>query len=245
MCFLFKKGANNGGESNIQSSTMVATIRPEAIKYNLVEQGKYGQKSFLRYAAVDAATDNSISVKMWAELMSTTDQSHHAKGISKIIQDSNFKAVFFETKGVSSSNFDQKQFEFVLLNAPSLYSFAESRPDPAAFEEHMEDCRCGGDTGCQFANLGGDAMLIAPCQLPFIEDRVYSHLAAFVANAPDTQVAEVWKRASTAYYTMLQTRQPADKPVWFSTSGTGIAWLHFRLDDRPKYYQYRPFADEE
>jgi hypothetical protein len=36
----------------------------------------------------------------------------------------------------------------------------------------------------------------------------------------------------------------AAKPVWFSTSGMGVAWLHFRLDERPKYYTYRAFAEE-
>jgi hypothetical protein len=36
------------------------------------------------------------------------------------------------------------------------------------------------------------------------------------------------------------------KPVWFSTSGMcmGVAWLFFRLDERPKYYTYRAFAEE-
>ena len=36
----------------------------------------------------------------------------------------------------------------------------------------------------------------------------------------------------------------AAKPVWLSTSGMGVAWLHFRLDQRPKYYTYRAFAEE-
>lgn len=29
--------------------------------------------------------------------------------------------------------------------------------------------------------------------------------------------------------------------VWFSTSGLGVAWLHFRIDPFPKYYTYRPY----
>ena len=32
-----------------------------------------------------------------------------------------------------------------------------------------------------------------------------------------------------------------DRPVWLSTAGMGIAWLHIRLDDRPKYYGYREY----
>ena len=32
-----------------------------------------------------------------------------------------------------------------------------------------------------------------------------------------------------------------DVPVWTSTSGLGVYWLHVRLDSRPKYYQHQPF----
>jgi hypothetical protein len=31
------------------------------------------------------------------------------------------------------------------------------------------------------------------------------------------------------------------KPVWLSTAGGGVAWLHVRLDDRPKYYAHAPY----
>jgi hypothetical protein len=36
-------------------------------------------------------------------------------------------------------------------------------------------------------------------------------------------------------------RRLNNKPVWLSTAGAGVAWLHIRLDDRPKYYGYTPF----
>lgn len=26
-----------------------------------------------------------------------------------------------------------------------------------------------------------------------------------------------------------------------STAGAGVRWLHVRVDDRPKYYHYRPY----
>ena len=29
------------------------------------------------------------------------------------------------------------------------------------------------------------------------------------------------------------------RPVWLSTAGGGVDWLHVRLDDRPKYYRHR------
>ncbi len=30
-------------------------------------------------------------------------------------------------------------------------------------------------------------------------------------------------------------------PLWLSTAGGGVAWLHVRLDSRPKYYGYSPY----
>jgi hypothetical protein len=31
------------------------------------------------------------------------------------------------------------------------------------------------------------------------------------------------------------------KPVWLSTAGGGVSWLHVRLDDQPKYYGFEPY----
>jgi hypothetical protein len=35
----------------------------------------------------------------------------------------------------------------------------------------------------------------------------------------------------------------SDTPTWLSTAGLGVIWLHLRLDSRPKYYSYRPYAE--
>jgi hypothetical protein len=33
-------------------------------------------------------------------------------------------------------------------------------------------------------------------------------------------------------------RRMSAKPVWLSTAGAGVSWLHVRLDDQPKYYGF-------
>ena len=33
------------------------------------------------------------------------------------------------------------------------------------------------------------------------------------------------------------------RPVWLSTEGSGVPWLHVRMDSRPKYYHTREFKD--
>jgi hypothetical protein len=77
-----------------------------------------------------------------------------------------------------------------------------------------------------FANLGGDAFLVAPT--PRAEPATYTHLAAFARGAPTTQQHAFTERLS-------------DRPLWLSTNGLGVAWLHARLDSRPKYYSYPPY----
>ncbi|MFO1021395.1 MAG: hypothetical protein U0903_11970 [Planctomycetales bacterium] len=34
---------------------------------------------------------------------------------------------------------------------------------------------------------------------------------------------------------------PVPKPVWLSTAGAGVPWLHVHLDDQPKYYSHAPY----
>lgn len=74
----------------------------------------------------------------------------------------------------------------------------------------------------------------------------YGHLAAFLRRAPIEQVQSVWKLALTAFLNRLikassSSSSSSSDPLWFSTSGEGVPWLHFRIDPRPKYYQYQPF----
>lgn len=98
-------------------------------------------------------------------------------------------------------------------------------------------------TVCSFTNLGGDATLVSPVPPSgdgHDNDASYSHLAIFVRTAPKSQVADFWKLAATTYLGVLKKKQSVEKS-WFSTNGMGVAWLHLRIDDRPKYYSYAPY----
>jgi len=85
-----------------------------------------------------------------------------------------------------------------------------------------------------FPNLGGDATLIAPC--PDAAAGPYPHLAAFCRRAPKRQLLAFWKAVGEALADSLSAR-----PLWLSTSGLGVAWLHARLDSTPKYYTHAPY----
>lgn len=122
-------------------------------------------------------------------------------------------------------------FECVFVDSPAL---AIPRADPQPFEAFF-NAACPQQEAVGFANLGGDAWLVAPT--PRAEGDVYAHLARFLRQAPATQVASIWQAVAAA-----AVRRLGDRPLWLSTAGLGVAWLHIRLDSTPKYYRYRPYT---
>ena len=144
-----------------------------------------------------------------------------------LLADAPFSAFRWETPGVTSAT-ASRPFEFVLLDEPSL----ARRPDAQAFAEHFR--KKPNATVIDFANLGGDAVMVVPC--PVAAHTAYGHLAAFVRAAPAEQRDALWRAVGEAL-----TRRLGTKPVWLSTAGAGVSWLHVRLDDRPKYYGHGPY----
>jgi len=141
-----------------------------------------------------------------------------------------FSAYRWETPPVTATT-AHRPFEFVLLDSPGL----ARQPDPDAFAGHFGQAEAGQDV-VAFPNLGHDAILVVPC--PNGPPAVYGHLAAFLRGAPESQKHALWALVGNK---MEQRLGPA--PVWLSTAGAGVSWLHVRLDDTPKYYGYRPYRD--
>lgn len=133
----------------------------------------------------------------------------------------------WETPPVTETTID-RDFEFVLLRCDSLH-----RPiDHSAFSEHFENS--SDAPAISFANLRGDARLVVPC--PIGDDECYGHLAAFVRSGPRSQVDRLWQLVGAE-----MKRDLGPKPIWLSTAGMGVPWLHVRLDSRPKYYGHQPY----
>ena len=141
-----------------------------------------------------------------------------------LLADVPYPAFRWETPAVTATT-TGRAFEFVLLDDPGL----ARRPNPVAFADHFD-----GTEVVAFANLGGDAVLVVPS--PASDPSAYGHLAAFVRLAPEAQRHALWRAVGAA-----TTRRMGTRPVWLSTAGAGVPWLHVRLDDRPKYYGYAPY----
>lgn len=142
-----------------------------------------------------------------------------------------YPAYQWETPGVTRANIG-RLFECVFVDSVAL---AGEQADPRDFQEHFDAAsRDDGDSVASFENLGGDALLLAPCPIGPLD--AYAHLAAFARGAP----AEQGHRLLSCIARSMEARLGAE-PVWLSTAGLGVPWVHVRLDSRPKYYRHGPY----
>ena len=142
-----------------------------------------------------------------------------------LLSASPFAAYRWETPCVTTATLD-RDFEFVLLRSDAL-----ARPvDATAFSSHFET----GSQIATFPNLGGDAVMVVAC--PIADLSIYGHLASFIRHATESQLHDLWRSVAAA-----MGERVSERPVWLSTAGMGVSWLHVRLDDRPKYYGHSPF----
>lgn len=145
----------------------------------------------------------------------------------ELLATSPFTAFRWETPPLTKDSGD-RPFEFVLINSPDL----DREPDVQTFRNYCDPKIPGGIT--EFPNLGNDAYMLVPCAA--VAPDAYVHLAKFLRNAPTDQIHHLWQRVGAAMEHRLNT-----EPIWLNTAGGGVAWLHIRLDNRPKYYRYLPY----
>ncbi len=146
-----------------------------------------------------------------------------------ILADSPFEAFFWELPPMTQNTL-QQDFEFVLVNSPSLTRIRASK---SAFQEHFD--RHPNESILSFPNLSGDAQLIVPTPQSSLQN--YAHLANVVRYVPDSQTDELWRKIGEQYQSILEQKRPR----WLSTAGLGVSWLHIRIDSRPKYYRFREY----
>lgn len=237
--------SNDLDKMSPHSSDLVSSGR--RVVYKQADTTDVSSRRHQRYSAHLVGADGKtspLSVRRWAEILSEDGSGQAADDLTSIMNESPYEAVYFETRPVSSGTASRRHFHFVLVDAPDLKQFCESNgPDAYTFAEHLR-CTPKEDTCCSFWNLGGDARLIAPRTLDGADDKTeYAHLAAFLRGASSGQIRELWRKTAKEYLRVIDDRRGSK--VYLSTSGAGVSWLHMRLDQRPKYYTYRPFRIEE
>ena len=144
-----------------------------------------------------------------------------------LLREAPFGAFRWETQSATWSNVE-RDFEFVLIDSPGL----DRRPEAHVFDEQIGKSK---DEAVAFANLGGDATLVVPREMT--DPSAYVHLASCVRRAPREQVDFLFRLVGRTVLSLL-----GESPLWVSTAGMGVAWLHVRIDSRPKYYGYLPYT---
>ncbi|MFT5502257.1 MAG: hypothetical protein ACI88G_002401 [Woeseiaceae bacterium] len=157
-----------------------------------------------------------------------TDQSFRTFFMS-LLNDAPFPAYFWETPPITNATTGD-EFEFVLVDSPQLTNI---NTDQQAFANQFV-MTTAGESVIEFANLGGDATLVVPCLRG--SQSAYSQLSTFARLAPQDQQHQLWKMVGAT----LERRLSA-QPVWLSTSGLGVYWVHIRFDAEPKYYTHEPY----
>lgn len=147
---------------------------------------------------------------------------------AQILVEAEPSAFRWETPAVTRSTI-HRVFEFVLIDSPTL----ERAVDPNAFDDQFRVHKSHSNI-IAFPNLSGDATMIVPRALN--DAAADGHLASFVRGAPTKQIDELWTLVGETLAKRLH-----ENPVWLSTAGMGVSWLHVRLDNRPKHYGYRPY----
>ncbi|WKN33760.1 hypothetical protein PZB74_10530 [Porifericola rhodea] len=145
---------------------------------------------------------------------------------NQLLADSPFDAFFWECRPFSLKSLSAP-FEFVLIRNRKL-SLTEASPD--AFSRYFSEAK----RVVGFSNLSGDAYLLVP--KPEGSLNQYTHLATFVRKGAPEQQQALWEALG-----IWLNQHVSQAPVWLSTSGLGVHWLHIRLDSYAKYYQYEPY----
>ena len=162
----------------------------------------------------------------WRQVIDRWADAAFADWFGALLAGSSWPAFFWECPPVTAAALDAR-YEFVLTRSDGL---ARARPDPAPFSGQFR----AGELAVGFPNLGRDAFLVAPCPGPATPHS--AHLAAFVRGAGAAANRALWLEVSMAARAELDER-----PLWISTSGLGVYWVHVRLDRRPKYYTHAPY----
>jgi len=147
---------------------------------------------------------------------------------TQALANSTFDGFRWETPALTTDT-AEAPFEFVLVNSPF---FCKRKTDSRTFAKKFQAGK--GKDVITFANLRGDANMVVPT--PQTKVDAYGHFASFVRQAPESQVDSLWQIVGETVSSMI-----SETPIWLSTAGGGVAWLHVRIDSTPKYYNHDPY----
>jgi len=168
----------------------------------------------------------------WETFISLTEgkNSGFCETLREAMISTKFPTLYFNCPPLTSKNLGEV-FEMALMDAPRL---SKIRTDPYTFEKKFKN----KDLVSSFENLGGDALMVCPVPLKDQNLAIYSSLGPFINGAPMKQQLAFWGDVGSGLKVLNERRT-----VWLNTEGSGVHYLHMRMDSRPKYYHYDKFSN--
>ena len=136
-----------------------------------------------------------------------------------------FTGFCWETPAVTLQTLDNEH-EFVIVRSDIHSTIKQNwRPFAEQFNKN--------GLAVSFLNLGKNGTMVAPTP-----DHSYDggSLASFLKTASSERIEVLWKLVGREISSKVSS-----SPIWLSTAGLGVSWLHIRLDSRPKYFRYLPY----
>ncbi|MCU7944928.1 MAG: toll/interleukin-1 receptor domain-containing protein [Candidatus Thiodiazotropha sp. (ex Cardiolucina cf. quadrata)] len=207
----------------IDSLAEAKEFRVAGFKARISEDERFGIKRF------HIGDPERMSFRKFFELMASREDFQ--RFLSRLLRESGLSSFLFEMPPLSASNMDWP-VEFVLLPIPLM----TGSPDRDVYAEYFSWPEAVARGVVSFPNLGKDALLVVP--VPAHDSSDYKDLRSFLSNAPLEQQDALWSELGSQVLGNV-----SDRIIWVSVAGGGIPWLHFRLDNEPKYYRYAPYRN--
>lgn len=215
------KGANGGGYPGFQAGA--ARFRLHIFK---------SRDGALKYQCFTAGGTKPMS---WEDILQFWMDGNVAfiREFQQALQ-LHYDDIFWECSPVRHA---AETFEFVIKDAKDALQHRTPTSGPESFDDRSV---------ASFRDLNSDAVLVSPKRIAGNHDgKAYGHLVDFVRNAPLEQQLDLWKEVATQVGIHFQGSK---HPLWVSTDGSNVPWLHVRLDTAPKHYKHSDYqyylADE-
>ena len=138
-----------------------------------------------------------------------------------------FEAFFWEHPALTTELLE-KDYECAVRKSKSLQKRMQ---DEAPFKEYLDQPQ----NYVEIPNRKKDSLLIIPTHLG---DTVnHTHFGKFIQTVPAPQLVQLFQKIGFLALERIHT----ETPLWLSTAGLGVSWLHIRFDQRPKYYKVQAF----
>lgn len=170
----------------------------------------------------------------WAEVIDGwLHKPDFADAYSAALAGVEWTSYFWETPPLCMDGLEEP-FEWVLIDGSHLL---DDHENSGAFQNHFQHHGLE-ELVIAVNNLGGDCRMVVP--MPLSDPPAYAHLAQFLRKGRPRQIRAAWKKVAEQVH-----HRVGNRPLWLSTAGCGLPWVHFRIDRSPKYLRHAEYKEEE